>query len=388
MPRLININPRTRNGRQTSLFLVSIVLVMLMPSHAAARSFYAEGSELLIGTDPKAMAMSGAFVAAADDIYAIYWNPAGLTGKPNAEITLSYQFKSQFGQPDFLGVKTPSYRLPGTSLQFNFAAARVTRLYIEAKGQFSPDDFESVFIEYALPEIPPDFDGEITSKTLDYRFAVSVGPADNKRWRAGITIGRINCGTRSCGVSASDPNNWTVASTDAEAWFMNGGLQLNITDKLGIGLTVNDIYTTLEVKTVVEDNNGSREENFRTSFPRQFSTGVIWRQDTHISATLDYQYLKGEYGSAAIDFRLLRSGLEYRLPEFALRVGGLLPVKLETASSGDIADNLPFPVALSVGAGYITKLFSADVVIYPHPIMSYQQREPVPTLHASFTMNF
>ena len=90
------------------IFIISMVLVSILTSTAAAGNVATKSGQFLkIGAGARAMAMGGAQVALADDAYALYWNPAGLSAIKRREAIFSYMFHVQDMKLGYLGVITP-----------------------------------------------------------------------------------------------------------------------------------------------------------------------------------------------------------------------------------------------------------------------------------------
>ncbi len=77
-------------------FLRMAIILTLLTSAVLANTASAEvdfdylhGSDLGMGIGARAMSMSGAFTAVADDASAVYWNPAGLAQLTDNQIFLS-----------------------------------------------------------------------------------------------------------------------------------------------------------------------------------------------------------------------------------------------------------------------------------------------------------
>ncbi len=86
--------------------VIALALVLLLPSQAVADKYAAEF--LKIGAGARALGMGGAFVALADDVSAIYWNPAGVVSVTAPEVEAMHA--EQFGEIinyDFLAVAFP-----------------------------------------------------------------------------------------------------------------------------------------------------------------------------------------------------------------------------------------------------------------------------------------
>lgn len=352
-----------------SLFLI----IIIYHSICHADTFRVEGSDLVMGVGAESIAMAGAVSARVDDIYAIYWNPAGLADSQHSNLSISRQLDGKLIDVSFAGVSTSYVFNSLKKLKATFAFALIQRLSIRASGRFQEGDIESLFLDYALPEIPDDFAGHVNSKTKEYRFAIGILPSKNSPWRFGSSVGLIKCGTSSCGVNAKDPDNYLLSSTEATAITMSFGLKYDISDQIRFAVNIKDFNTTLEVETLVNDNNGERREIFTTSFPHDMTTGLSWDIADNVNFNLDYQSLWGKYGSHDIDFRLIRAGLEHKLNSLSLRIGALIPLYLYTDTTGNLVDNAPAPFFPSAGIGWKSKMIIIDFAIFPHPVKSHIQ---------------
>jgi hypothetical protein len=87
--------------------LIPMVLFILIPS-ARVSSALESGAEFLrIGSDARASSMGGAYTAAANDVSAIHYNPAGLAAVSGTELGLSHAKWLLDGSYDFVGLAMP-----------------------------------------------------------------------------------------------------------------------------------------------------------------------------------------------------------------------------------------------------------------------------------------
>ncbi|MEW5905556.1 MAG: UPF0164 family protein [Elusimicrobiota bacterium] len=86
---------------------IPMALFVLMPS-AGVSSALESGAEFLrIGSDARASSMGGAYTAAANDVSAIHYNPAGLAAVNGTELGLSHAKWLLDGSYDFVGLAMP-----------------------------------------------------------------------------------------------------------------------------------------------------------------------------------------------------------------------------------------------------------------------------------------
>ncbi|MFH1766261.1 MAG: hypothetical protein ABIF09_18920, partial [Gemmatimonadota bacterium] len=164
----------------------------------AARTFKAEGSDLLMGVGGRAMALGGAVVAGTGDVYSTYWNPAGLVEADGVQLSVARQLNAELVDVNFAGLVLNLDGMNVGGIKTAVALSWITRLHVKAEGHFGPEDLETVFLRFALPGLPDDFDGKIESKTRDYRLSLSLSPVSDRRWSLGATVSRVDCRTDFC----------------------------------------------------------------------------------------------------------------------------------------------------------------------------------------------
>lgn len=367
----------------------SISLVIMFSSVIAvhARSFEGEGSDLLMGVGARNIALGGAVTASSYDIYSTYWNPAGLAEIDENQLALSRQLGGTLDPLSFAGIAITHPRLTFWGYKTVLAYSWIPRLHIKASGKYDSDDLESVFTNYALPGLPTDFDGNIESKTREHRMTLALTPAADPAWSVGVNIGRVDCGTEFCGTFAADPDNYTIASTGATAITVGFGAKYHASEQLTVGINVKDLDTKLDVETIVTDSNGTETKTFETNFPREITTGILFRYQEDVALTADFQYVSGEYGDSEIDFRIVRAGFEKKANNIYYRFGLIVPLELQT-SSQNFTNDLPIPFFPTVGAGWDIKWADINFAIYPNPLMSYTNNSVEISTDISFVFKF
>ena len=383
-----------RPDLQISIRLVLIAALLLFPAAAnastlqAARTFRAEGSDLLMGVGARAMGLGGAVVARTDDVYSVYWNPAGLVEADAFQISAARQLNGDLIDVNFAGLVLNTDRLRVGGMKAALALSWITRLHVEAEGHFGPQDLETVFLRFALPGLPDDFDGHIESKTKDYRFSLALTPVSDPRWSFGATVSRVDCRTDFCGVTADDPGNYKVASTDATTIAVNLGAKLFLSERLSLGINLKDVDTRLDVEVTVTDQDGTTQESFVSRFPRDLTLGLLWKQKNDLDLEVDYQTIFGEYGASNLDFRMFRAGVEKTVDALSYRIGLLVPLKIESESTGDVRDQMPLPFSITLGAGWHAERLMVDLALYAHPVMSYERERIFPAADLSVAYRF
>ncbi len=369
------------------IYIALGTLFFLFSQASHSKTFIAEGSDLLMGVGPQQMGMAGAVTASTDDVYSTFWNPAGLSRIQGVDISIGKQVGSKLIPVNFIGIAASNSLLKGYGFDNSFAFAFIPRLHIYANGAFNEDDFESIFIRYALPDLPSDFNGEVTSKTKDHRLSWAIAPTNHPKWRFGLSLSYIECGSDFCGVDVSDPaRGYFVSSTKATAIAVHMGSQFHYSDDLTLAVNLKDLNTKLDVNIVTTDSNGSEEMVLQTQFPRDLTFGSSWKYSQNLTFNNDLEFYYGDYGTYAVDFRFWRTGFSYQSSHWHYRGGLLVPLQMKSKKIKEF--DLPYPFVPSMGVGWKGDNLRLDAVLYAHPVMSYQRRSPYPTVDISLSIGF
>ncbi|WP_457423270.1 hypothetical protein [Roseateles sp. P5_E7] len=362
----------------------ALALFAASSAHAADRNFQAEGVDTGAGIGPRWVAQAGAGVAAADDLYSIYTNPAGLLGVQGLEVSISRQLNAKLHAYNFIGA---AWRLPlpeHWGFKATVAGSFYPRIHARASGVYTDADFESLFLRFLLPGVSGNFDGDIDSKTKTWRYAVALAPSAGP-WSVGVYVDRIDCKSNFCGVHA-ESNGYTVQSTGAKAYAYGVGLRYQFSPDLTLGVQASDLSTKLDIHTVTTDAAGTRESTTQAHFPRKLAAGLAWRWTGATTVTGDFESTHGSYGSTQIDLQVLRFGAEHRTGDWAWRVGALVPLRIHSSDSGRL--KLPAPVAPTAGLGWQSGPLRIDIAVYAHAVMSMHKDKLSPAADLSLTAAF
>ncbi|MBU1659217.1 hypothetical protein KKG72_09230 [bacterium] len=366
--------------------LAAALIFLLFFSHPLeANVFDAEGSDLLMGVGAKEIARGGAAVAKTNDIYSIFWNPAGLSEITAGEMSLSTQADGDLSRINFFGIAY-AFPLEEIGIKISFAFAYIPRLYMKASGEFRESDFESVFLRYTLPGLSGNFDGKIDSKTDDLRVALAVSPLKNRFWSLGFSIASVNCATTFGGVTMEDPTNFQSVSTIARAVSFGIGAKYYANESLTFGLNIKNIDSTLTVAVDRIDKSGYTHNSYEVEFPIDLTFGANWKLNDVMDLAMDYQQVYGAYGDYNIDFRTLRMGTSIDDDSLSYHVGAIIPLKLASDKLEQI--NLRIPLAPTAGMGWHNDTVDVSFAFYFHPIISHQKGSPSPSLDVTVGYKF
>lgn len=371
-----------------TLILTSLLLLTgLTSALAQERRFVGEGSDTMMGVGGRYVALAGTSVAIGDDVYSIFSNPAGLAKIEHHQISLARQLNAELSPINFAGGAFSLPFLNTAGIKTVVGVSYIPRLHFSASGTFTEDDFESVFLRYALPGISGDFSGDVESKTKDFRFALAFAPLNSDRWAVGFSIGRVDCATFTCGGEAESDSGYTMVTTEATAITLNLGVSYKIRDDLTVAVSIKDVNTRLDVHVKTTQTDGSVEENiFKASLPTDVTVGLLWNYSDTLDFAVDYQTMFGSYSTYDIDVQMLRMGAEKRYDSFTTRYGLVVPIAIESSKLPEI--KLPFPVAPTFGLGWNRGNYDIDLAIYAHPLMSYSRQAIYPSADLSVTYSF
>lgn len=181
-PQELTVNPLKKIG------IISAALLFLSTSVYSDVHFdKLNGTDLGMGTGARAMAMSGAFTALADDSTAVYWNPAGLSKGASNELSASMYYPTDLSALT-LSLKPPIPLLKQLNVAMGFSLINRLRL----KGDSGPDDtwdgYPSQILDLSMIEVGEGFSGSLDSKTIDKRISLAFDIPYVKNLSIGINF--------------------------------------------------------------------------------------------------------------------------------------------------------------------------------------------------------
>ena len=202
------------------IFLIYTILFCFSILNAETGFRKYAGEFMAIDVSPRSQAMGGAFVALANDVSAAYHNPAGLVQIQSTQVAImhTWQFTDLISY-DYIGFTRP------LSKDKSFAVS-LTRLGI--------DDIQ----DSRGARIGSDDDWRLdpskitTFNAADYVLYLSLGKMQSSKFAWGLNFKFVRR---------------TLAESDATGLGFDGGVLLNINDKLKLGGVVRNITSTLIV---------------------------------------------------------------------------------------------------------------------------------------------
>jgi long-chain fatty acid transport protein len=332
-------------------FYVTVLLVLaVFASNGSANSIFS-----MPGT--RAAAMGDAFVAVADDLSAIYFNPAGLTQlkNRNVELAFSYSALKATANKSLANSITPNSE-DGDFPIFNLYGLLGTLTSNPALMSAEPDFYNSTELKSngLLPFVATNF--KIKDNTIAIGF-YAVGGGGGK-WEDTVT----NAFNDTITASAEESMGMTITNVSAAR-------QLN--DKLSLGLGVNYINMFDKIRVLKSFSQDAASPfgsygmlvDFNSSGSAlEIFTGILYEINKDIKAGLTFK------SGATIKIKgkgtLIATGMD-TITGGALAPYGIADTNMET----NYTQNYAYPMTCALGCSYKPKenlllAFSAEQVFY------------------------
>jgi len=363
--------------RNAFLFFLAMIV--------SAREFAAEGSDLLMGVGAIPIAKAGAVVASDNGVYSLYWNPAGLAALQHHTVAMTGQINRPIAHVGFLGA---AFVLPTdapyglhTVLGFSY----LPRAHFHAKGVFRDKSLERTFLNVGLPGLPGGFDGEMTSRTNDYRIGFGMQWDKLPDMRIGASIGRVECKSIFSGIRTGHIGR-TKADIEAHAVSIDLGAQYRLTDELSVGVVLKNIHSDLATHTIIVEDGKRQERRSHAPFIKDFAIGLDYRLSKRWQFGLVFQTLFGHYSSNEIYFKILRASATYHTQTLDYHFGFLSPLHVHVGKITGF--KLPAPILPTAGISYTHGRYTIGAAFYFHPVMSLAKKAIQPALDVSFAYRF
>lgn len=290
---------------RASIITYSLIFITLSASKINADSYSCEF--LSIGAGARALGLSGAFVAVADDSTASYWNPAGLCQLESRELMLMHAAK--FTRMATFDCISYAQTIPVGTVGINWIRYGVGDIprFPEPKGTSGQRKNSPEFRPSARPEGYFSDSENALFLSMGRKFVINITPGLKltKTW-ATIGIG----GSVKMISQSLDNNRSSGFGADLGVLFVMDAGSLAAYEGIGdlkLGLNIQDIGTK-----VSWDTPGQHEDVVPTNF--KFGIAYSFMSDSHsFTAALDKD---------TIYDKLVRFGLEYWYRNtIALRIG-------------------------------------------------------------------
>ena len=303
--------------------VAALVLLGAAPAQAQAvsRSGTSAAPFLSIGVGARGAALGGAFTATADDVTALYWNPAGLAQMRAAEATMAHA--------EWLGSINHDYAAVAVPLGGGVVGASVTLLGVPEM------------------EVRTERNQQGTGETFDaadLAVGLTYGRAITDRFALGGTVKYIQQRIWNSTASSVAVDVGTQFRTD----FLGGltiGAQLS---NFGADLRLDgrDLRTFVDPEPGQEGNNGRIPADYaldRWSLPLDFKLGVVTRP---VDTRLNRLTVAVDALHPSTNYESLNVGAEYGFRErFFMRAGyqGLFLTDAEGGLSLGVGVHQPLP---------------------------------------------
>ncbi len=225
--------------------LITSVLALLLVTFAASNVFAVSEAAvlfLLISPNARAGGMGEAFAGVADDVSAVYWNPAGLAFQQGKQFTSMYsRWLPQFNLDD---------------LYFLFGAYRQS---IEGLGTIGINvTYINLGEQIRTGESPDDILGTFNSN--EWALTLSYGTLLSENLGVGVNVRYIRSNLSDVGIG-SDPNDGRANAFAVDLGVLKKNFLIN---RLNLGVNVSNIGP--KVTYVDADQADPLPTNFRLGF--------------------------------------------------------------------------------------------------------------------------
>lgn len=285
----------------------------------------------------RALSMSNAFTAAADDLTAVFWNPAGMSEFKLPEVYVSYRrdkmeyrydlehiqtetvseqygsgFESSLKNIDFLAVSVPAYFW---GMKWNFALSYYKLIPYNMKGkwietlQTTPAGSDS----YTSERTSIDFSGDNGISVLGFSAAYHL----TDYFSLGVTLQQfLNSGTVNYKISSDTAGSYDLSYTERiEGRNVILGFIFKPLWDVIIGMTyrtklTNKFHSEYTLETPGSASVHETSSNSRVVIPARLSLGVLVRPFKFMGITADYSIIYWSQGSVS-NYYLETEDLEF-----------------------------------------------------------------------------
>ena len=326
-------------------WLISVGIIVVLFSFSSASLILAKGIFIRPGT--RANSMGGAYVGIADDLTAIYWNPAGLEQLDGSGVEISAFYTAAKGKSNssLMNAVTPDAE-DGDFPIFNLYA-------VLGQPNAEPTEYQSK--EFKTRALLPFVAGYTRVKGIILALGFYAVGGGGGKWEDSVK-----------GVLV--PTDDIIASIDGSYGFMVGNISAakEMNPKLSLGLGVNWVYMTdeLEIKKEYLKSAGSPLGNYSVLVDKNASGsgmevmgGVLYEPTEKLRVGFVIR------SGATLK---LKGKAKTKITGLSALSGGLMPdVDHET----DYDQNYAYPLTYGLGASYepmdfLTLALGAEMINY------------------------
>ncbi len=260
-------------------FCVLQLQAQILPTFGDSRTGGTGMQFLKIATDARSTAMGGAFVAIANDVSSLYWNPAGITGIDTGKVNFQLSYAKYFGDisGNFAGavIKSGKYSFVG----FNVFAMNYGKMdettENDPKGTgrtFSPVQY-SVGITYAKI-LTNSFSFGITGKFAQEGYAgVTVNNAMfdlGLKYDVGIKHTRFGVSFSNFGFNVAPTGTVSILKFNGQQT-INNFSEISVPVFFRLGVAFDPIHNDKHVLTIAGQLNHPTDNNETYAFGAEYS---------------------------------------------------------------------------------------------------------------------
>jgi long-subunit fatty acid transport protein len=242
--------------------LIVMIVAGFLANLQAQGTSYVPAAFVDVGLGARPAAMGGAFTGLADDIHALFWNPAGLSGMKSKQATVNFAKLYGLVSYNMFSVGMP---LSSDESQQGFGLALIS----------SGDD--------ALREM-----------TILAGYARKVGPFSlglNLKYRH-ASFGNNTLNRDDFKVFSDDEFTAGVLNQvkgTASGFGFDFGLLYQLNEKIKMGFIVRDVYSPVSWNSSVDNPNAKTKGTYSETVPLETVIGTSYSVFENLLVTADYQ---------------------------------------------------------------------------------------------------
>jgi long-subunit fatty acid transport protein len=292
-------------------FNIGAAQAQILPSFGDSRTGGTGMQFLKIGPDARASAMGGAYVAIANDVAALYWNPAGITGVDTGKVNVQLSHTRYFGDisANYAGAVMKVGKLSYFGLNImamNYGQMEETTEF-EPKGTgrtFTPVNY-SIGATYAKI-LTNSFSFGVTGKFAQEGFAgVNVYNAMfdlGLKYDVGVKNTRFGVNFSNFGFNVQPTGEVSILKFDG-THTVNSFSDVSVPAIFRLGVAFDPIHTDKNILTLAGQLNHPTDNNETYSLGAEYSYLKVGYLRTGYEFDSDERYVAPSFGAGLKLFR-------------------------------------------------------------------------------------
>ena len=277
----------------------------ILPTFGDSRTGGTGMQFLKIAADARSTSLGGAYVAIADDVSSLYWNPAGITGVDTGKVNCQLSYARYFGDisANFAGVvmKSGKYSFVGFNVfSMNYGKMDETTEF-DPKGTgrtFTPVNY-SIGITYAKI-LTNSFSFGVTGKFAQEGYAgVNINNAMfdlGLKYNVGVKYTRFGVSFSNFGFNVTPSGSATILKFNGQQNISNFS-EISVPAFFRLGVAFDPIHNNTHILTLAGQLNHPTDNNETYSLGAEYSYLRIGYLRTGYEFFADETYIAPSFGA-------------------------------------------------------------------------------------------